>query len=1516
MARWDGPKSRAVAVAAAKATVPALGLGGVVFLLWRWSPRTSSFILLVGSFILFSRTYSKPWRLRWSTCLLPGLVAIAGYLVQVLVFDVRTSLGTMAAGVLAGAVLGYLRARGHRLEVERGKVIAHRTALVLVVWLATFLVTQSSALFGSPALVRWGLTGGAFTTSIVVVFSLVLLWRLLSLRRERQIAASTSTRRVPVAGVSALLVVLAVFVSGGAGLAAEPGQVTLEGEWELDRREHDACIVAVPPYFEGWIDLIADFENGLISGSFAGSGSGSYTLPADCAREAPTDYDRSHLETWHAEVPIIEGEFEGTLDPGTGVFEADVAVFVEGEGWREAPGRSYRCWGEDEWTPTCELYYFDRDQEATITGVIDPHGTSSGEFLWWAAYCAAVTPGHIEWNEEKCNSYAEWTADVTDVVWLHNRPPEIAAIGAVPARPDSDDEVVITADASDPDGDELSYSWTLDGVTQPVAAPSVTWRRPPPGDHTVRVSVSDGVDAVEAVLDLRVAEHVGAGDADGDGVVDDEDLCPEEWGLGDDGCPELAVSLGCVPARPWPDDPVTCTASVSGLHPGEEPLYSWYLDGASIQSGPQATWTWGAAADGEHDIAVDLVAEGGAASGEILLEVAGGVVEASEAGFDVSMPVCNGGISSDEVLGCSATLIRTREDIGNLNVTWILGNRVVHTESTGRDTSGWSLDEPPSGRHRVTLIAVDPASNLGRRSSVEVQVRAGATELEEAAAAAALMTGIGLLAAGTGLTTFDSVSSVLERMAPDQVRASISDALDAVSDLVDPRDGSRLQAQGDLVYWDDEVGWIDRSTARTWIADLATQRLERDQQIEATWDRIQRERDQYYREREEALSSEFWRDPVTGDFVHRGVLEEEFDRLHQAHLRDRWHHLQTTYGAYIGSEEVGEFIRQNESNVWRGDRIDPDQLRRLERAADRIFRAESGFRKIKEYTHEQQLVDYVGALSQSTTARIVLALGTAGKSEMLLAPWAMHHRMVERTFQGMSELEVASQAMREWGNESIMMVGGTAVVTLGAPSIGKAMLGGAGEVAERLLPVGWRRAAGGVGQTIYRTATRPIGPDLGELAMRGARRTVHAATGWSDSLRSAAERAMGFAGKVYSFGSQPIEDAIAQIRSSWASSRTGITGAWNRVRDGARLDALRASNAELADAVEDLTKAIDRPGALPMKQAPSLAFTGTQHRHLWDMTDDMFRLTPDEYAAARLLGEMPEAYQQAARQGLIPVRTHQLVNHTRDKILKHAMVRAYRKLPDHVRKGLQRIEITGTGAQPTSVRASTGWTDFDCRSLGSQNAEEAFARAWQREVGRGAPEVGMPGFRIGESPNAYASTDLDAQMFAGLRTTAPDAGFRDENLLRWVDVDGKFSGRAVSPTRSGNLVMGYRADAPLGIVQSSDEAGLWVLEGLPRLRRAAPGTPQFEGVLSDLRRLVEQGNSRHPASSALEWLRVNGKYVTRAAKLGTVGSGQPVEAGIRVIEQMKADRMWRPSPQEMGQAIESSRRWLGMGPGG
>ena len=81
-------------------------------------------------------------------------------------------------------------------------------------------------------------------------------------------------------------------------------------------------------------------------------------------------------------------------------------------------------------------------------------------------------------------------------------------------------------------------------------------------------------------------------------------------------------------------------------------------------------------------------------------------------------------------------------------------------------------------------------------------------------------------------------------------------------------------------------------------------------------------------------------------------------------------------------------------------------------------------------------------------------------------------------------------------------------------------------------------------------------------------------------------------------------------------------------------------------------------------------------------------------------------------------------------------------------------------------------------------------------------------------------------------------------------------------------------------------------------------------------RLIKGHNSSHPPTSVLDNLRANGKYAQRVWKLEAVGSGQATPEGIKVLEMIKADRRWVPSPSQLQQAADAFETYTTLPAGG
>jgi hypothetical protein len=359
--------------------------------------------------------------------------------------------------------------------------------------------------------------------------------------------------------------------------------------------------------------------------------------------------------------------------------------------------------------------------------------------------------------------------------------------------------------------------------------------------------------------------------------------------------------------------------------------------------------------------------------------------------------------------------------------------------------------------------------------------------------------------------------------------------------------------------------------------------------------------------------------------------------------------------------------------------------------------------------------------------------------------------------------------------------------------------------------------------------------------------------------------------------------------------------AWQRFGDWRRLGQLQRANPRLAQLVREVHGQV-KGGNLGTRQSPTLSFTDPTKQKLCALTDRQFALTPNEQAAARILKMAPQEYEQAVRQGLVPPRVHQLVNHTRDKIVKHAMVRAHRSMGAKLRSGFQQVQITGTGARPSSPQATSGYTDIDTTAMGAETAlgkeaERTFTARFYRELRRGSKTTGMPGL----SPRR-----VDTTMFPGLKpeTSPHSAGYGSRAMVEWQRADASHRGLVVTKTKGGNLIFGQHPDAALPRGQAPY-----------RFDPGALGPEDIAAGRTDCRRLITHHMERLPADR-LSILRSEGKHAGRFWWVENVGQGQPRPEWIRTLDRMKADRTWAPPADQLDEAWRGFCQMFGLDPGG
>ena len=67
-----------------KGLIPCVVLMALSFVCFFISLQLASFVMLIGSFAIFAKNYRRDWVIKWYTCLLPAVISIAAFLIQIL----------------------------------------------------------------------------------------------------------------------------------------------------------------------------------------------------------------------------------------------------------------------------------------------------------------------------------------------------------------------------------------------------------------------------------------------------------------------------------------------------------------------------------------------------------------------------------------------------------------------------------------------------------------------------------------------------------------------------------------------------------------------------------------------------------------------------------------------------------------------------------------------------------------------------------------------------------------------------------------------------------------------------------------------------------------------------------------------------------------------------------------------------------------------------------------------------------------------------------------------------------------------------------------------------------------------------------------------------------------------------------------------------------------------------------------------------------------------------------------
>ena len=255
-----------------------------------------------------------------------------------------------------------------------------------------------------------------------------------------------------------------------------------------------------------------------------------------------------------------------------------------------------------------------------------------------------------------------------------------------------------------------------------------------------------------------------------------------------------------------------------------------------------------------------------------------------------------------------------------------------------QDTTGRVSRDSGSG---AVALLPDEAAEALRRIREQLESRGNLTD---EAIAAGLIAALLQLLAGTGVAAAMAAAQAAATAATN-LAASATPLPPPQPPLIDPRDGLELEAwdgqdpagRAGQVYWDDDEGWIDRSTAEQWIAEINAERAARDVEVDRFWNEVEND----YSRRMNYLINH--RPPeINGRLQHVYDLEDFIDWNYDYLTPDQQRHLDNILAGLDFSDPY------NFSN---------DALSRLERAANAVRDLRIGARESEMAARDHRDID-------------------------------------------------------------------------------------------------------------------------------------------------------------------------------------------------------------------------------------------------------------------------------------------------------------------------------------------------------------------------------------------------------------------------------------------------------------------------------------------------------------------------------------------------------------------------------
>jgi len=132
-------------------------------------------MMLYSSFMIV-KSSGKEMPLNTFTALLPGLMSLVVFLIMLGMIGVHDETMPLI-GIGLGIIPGWLMARAHKLYKKNGIVYAKRTFIYIIIWVLSLLFTQGSTLAGMRDITDFGFLLNGFSTAMMVVLSVMLIYK-------------------------------------------------------------------------------------------------------------------------------------------------------------------------------------------------------------------------------------------------------------------------------------------------------------------------------------------------------------------------------------------------------------------------------------------------------------------------------------------------------------------------------------------------------------------------------------------------------------------------------------------------------------------------------------------------------------------------------------------------------------------------------------------------------------------------------------------------------------------------------------------------------------------------------------------------------------------------------------------------------------------------------------------------------------------------------------------------------------------------------------------------------------------------------------------------------------------------------------------------------------------------------------------------------------------------------------------------------------------------------------------